>query len=166
MVGLSCISNSYTCFPLSKGSSLKKKLLLYYKSHNDISSDYHGQLIVPYTLARPLHSSSAKLLLEPKLSTNTYGDRAFSIFGQRLWNRLPNNVPIKCISIIYSSKIRPVLEYACPVWHGGITAEQSASLEHVQEHALRIAYPGVEYEEALKVAKLSKLCEKCKKSQW
>jgi len=32
------------------------------------------------------------------------------------------------------------LEYACPVWHTGLTATQSDTLESVQKRAMRIVY--------------------------
>ena len=45
---------------------------------------------------------------------------------------------------VYSSLIRPVVEYASPVWHSTITSEQSYMLEKEQSHVLRQIYgPGV-----------------------
>ena len=38
----------------------------------------------------------------------------------------------------YISVIRPVLEYACPVWHNSLTVEQTSKLELIQKRALRI----------------------------
>ena len=63
----------------------------------------------------------------------------------------------KDIVKIYSTKIRPVLEYASPVWHGGLTDEQSISIENIQKRALRIAYPDYDYDTAMDYAKLSSL---------
>ena len=40
----------------------------------------------------------------------------------------------------YQSVIRPVLEYACAVWHPGLTKEQTQSLENVQRRALQIIF--------------------------
>lgn len=42
--------------------------------------------------------------------------------------------------LFYISMIRSVLEYACPVWHTGLTAEQGHRLESVQKRALAIIY--------------------------
>ena len=50
---------------------------------------------------------------------------------------------------VYTCIIRPILEYACEVWHGGLTKGQSECLEHVQKRAVRIALPGTGYIEAL-----------------
>ena len=40
----------------------------------------------------------------------------------------------------YISVIRPVLEYAVPVWHHLLTKTQTNSIESVQKRALRIIY--------------------------
>ena len=36
--------------------------------------------------------------------------------------------------------IRPVLKYACPVWHSSLTAAQSRALQSIQWRAMRIIY--------------------------
>ncbi len=61
---------------------------------------------------------------------------------------------------IFVSLVRSVLEYACEVWHAGLTQEQSNVLEQVQRRALRIAYPHLDYERALSAAGLSRLSER------
>ena len=48
----------------------------------------------------------------------------------------------------YLAIVRPVLEYACQVWHPGLMQEQRVSIEKSQERALRIAFPGLSYEHA------------------
>ena len=40
----------------------------------------------------------------------------------------------------FISVVRPVMEYACRVWHTGLTAAQSDSLEFVQKRAMHIMY--------------------------
>jgi len=40
----------------------------------------------------------------------------------------------------YTTVVRPVLEYACPVWHSSLTVAQSDMLESLQKRALRIIY--------------------------
>ena len=42
--------------------------------------------------------------------------------------------------LFYTSVIRSVLEYAAPVWHSSLTAEQKDSLENVQKRAFLIIY--------------------------
>jgi hypothetical protein len=61
------------------------------------------------------------------------------------------------IVVVYSSIIRSVLEYACPVWHPGLTRQQSDELEAVQKRCLRIIYPSLTYDEALIISNLERL---------
>ncbi len=41
---------------------------------------------------------------------------------------------------VYCAKIRPIMEYACQVWHPGLTKEQSDSLETIQKRVLKTVY--------------------------
>ena len=59
-------------------------------------------------------------------------------------------VPPKDIVASFISVVRPILEYACQVWHPGLTIEQHDLLENIQARALKIAYPTHEYSQALK----------------
>ena len=58
---------------------------------------------------------------------------------------------------IYLSTVRPVLEYAVPVWQD-IPAYLSEAIERVQKRALNIIYPEAEsYAHALQLGKLDRL---------
>ena len=50
------------------------------------------------------------------------------------------------------------MEYACPVWHSGLTTSQSADIERVQRRCLKIIFPTLSYREALQISDLEKLC--------
>ena len=59
---------------------------------------------------------------------------------------------------VYTTYIRPILEYASPVWHTSITANQSKKLEFVQKRALKIIVGfDVHYSDALTLANLTTL---------
>ena len=58
---------------------------------------------------------------------------------------------------IYCGRIRSVLEYACQVWHPGLTMAQSQDLERIQVRALSIINPELSYWEALDKYKLTTL---------
>ena len=53
--------------------------------------------------------------------------------------------------------IRPILEYACPVWHAALTSGESHLLEQTQKRALNISYPDLPYIESLESAHLELL---------
>ena len=45
-----------------------------------------------------------------------------------------------------ASVIRPVIEYACPVWQSGLTIDQRGRLESIQRRALHIISGSLDYE--------------------
>ena len=61
-------------------------------------------------------------------------------------------VPACDIVYIYCSVVRCVLEYACAVWHSGLSNKLSKDIEHAQKRCLKIIYqyPTLSYSEALK----------------
>lgn len=58
---------------------------------------------------------------------------------------------------IYCSIIRSILEYCCPVWHPGITLQESSDIERVQKRCLKIIFPDVSYNTALVLTGLERL---------
>ena len=58
------------------------------------------------------------------------------------------NADTKTLSTVYTTVIRPVLEYACQVWHFNISGYLSDDIERVQRRALRIILPELSYTEA------------------
>ena len=67
------------------------------------------------------------------------------------------NIPAKDLLIFYLTCIRPVTEYACPVFHNALPAYLSAELEQLQKRAMRIICPFVPYRDALHQANLEAL---------
>ena len=67
------------------------------------------------------------------------------------------NIPAKDLLIFYLACIRPVMEYACPVFHNALPAYLSAELEQLQKRAMRIIFPFVPYRDALHQANLETL---------
>jgi hypothetical protein len=59
------------------------------------------------------------------------------------------NIGLKELLQFYKSCTRPVLEYACPVFHNSLTLYLSNDLESVQKRALKIILPHHNYENAL-----------------
>ena len=57
----------------------------------------------------------------------------------------------------YITVIRPVLEYACPVWHSSLTAAQIKILESLQQRAMKIIFPDKDYTLSLIFANIDTL---------
>ena len=64
------------------------------------------------------------------------------------------------LKAVYCSFIRPVLEYACPVWHTSLPKFLTDEFEHIQKRALKIIVPHFSYSESLIDLKLSTLEER------
>ena len=74
-----------------------KILLLMFKCHVQIAPSYLIDLTKPYIPGREgLRSSTQQLLDEGPKMQKIYGDRAFSMCGPKLWNKLPLELRQKC----------------------------------------------------------------------
>ena len=71
-------------------------------------------------------------------------------------------IGINDLLTVYSSFIRPLLEYACPVWHSALTQSQTNQIERVQKRSLRIilSYNYLSYSQALEITGLQSLHER------
>ena len=67
------------------------------------------------------------------------------------------NIPAKDPLIFYLICIRPVTEYACPMFRNALPAYLSAELEQLQKRAMRIIFPFAPYSDALHQANLETL---------
>ena len=67
---------------------------------------------------------------------------------------------------IYCSIVRSALEYASPVWHGGLSKAQSCDIERVQKRCLRIIFPLLSYKEALRISGLERLSARREKASY
>ena len=64
------------------------------------------------------------------------------------------NVPTKDLLTFYITCVRPVADYACPVFHNVLPAYMSAELEKLQKLAMHIIFPFMPYKVALVTASL------------
>jgi len=70
------------------------------------------------------------------------------------------------ISQLSISIFRSVLEYACLVWHPGLSKTQANEIERVQKRCLRIIYPEHTYTEALLISGLDTLQSRREINSW
>ena len=72
---------------------------------------------------------------------------------------VPFNLPRCDLITIYTGYIRPLLEYAAPVWHSALTRAQTNHIEKVQKRVLRLILGSQyqSYEVALNVTQLETL---------
>jgi len=63
-----------------------------------------------------------------------------------------------CVIVcVYTSIICSILEYACPVWHPGLTKTLSKDIECVQKRCLKLLFPALSYTESLRKCGLERL---------
>ena len=110
--------------------------------------------------------SSAKLLgvvVSDNLKWNAHVDSICKKAATRLYflKQLKRaKVPPKDMLLFYTTCIRPVLEYACPVFHNSLPQYQSNEMERLQKRALRIIQPDLSYAEALVALHITSLYER------
>ena len=101
------------------------------------------------------------LHLDASLSWTTHINTIISKASKRLYflKQLKRaGVPPHQLLHFYTAVIRPVLEYASPVWHHSITRAQSYQLESIQKRAVHITFSdtrGMSYPNVLFVANLN-----------
>ena len=115
----------------------------------------------------PLDRVDCVTLLGVKLSSNLTWNNHIEHIIKKSQSKLyflnllrRSKVAPKDIIQIFQSRIRPILEYAAPVWHGGLTQELSDNMEDLQKRACKIALPDMSYEEALTHLSLKPLDER------
>ena len=106
------------------------------------------------------------LYLNNKLNWDTHVKETYTKAAKRLYllvqlRRAGLNQIDMCR--YYVACISSVLEYACQVFHGGLTKEQSEMLESIQKRAVRIISPGLSYSDALVFLNLQSLSERRQK---
>ena len=108
-------------------------------------------------------ATSAKLLgvhINNKLTWDTNTDAITRKANQRVYFVVMlkrAGAPPEAICKFYTSVIRPLLEYACPVWHTSLTQSDCNRLESVQRRVMKIIHPDSSYSDALRMCRLQHL---------
>lgn len=88
---ITCILQELHWLPITQ-RCIYKVMLLVFKCLNGIGPEYLKNKLVEYIPSRTLRSAESNLLVVPKTRCSTIGDRAFSVFAPRMWNRLPLSI--------------------------------------------------------------------------
>ena len=117
--------------------------------------------------------SKSKLLVRKAVRSGSFGQpqvqRAYRIYMKKAATRLyflkqlkRAKVPPNDMLLFYTTCIRPVLEYPCPVFHHSLPQYQSNEMERLQKRTLRITQPDLSYAEALVALDITSLYERRK----
>ena len=102
------------------------------------------------------------IILQSDLKWNGYVSSMLAKANRRIYMlKLLKNfqLPWKDLLTVYTGYVRPLVEYAVPAWHPGLTNHQSAQIERIQKRALRIVLGAryETYENALQITQLNSL---------
>ena len=115
------------------------------------------------TIERVTSYKTLGIILTNDLSWNNHVDYILKKASKKLYSlRMLYRARVEPTKIlkVYLTTIRPVVEYAVPVWQA-IPDYLSNALESVQKRALRIIFPKAEtYAEALRLAEIKTLAER------
>ncbi|KAI8490273.1 hypothetical protein Bbelb_320110 [Branchiostoma belcheri] len=105
---------------------------------------------------------SQHVSLELSCSTTEHVTTVVGRGSKRLYvlrNLKKHGLETSDLILIFIGFVRPVLEYACVLWHPGLTRELSLKIERVQKRALRtiLGNDYTDYQSALNLTGLSRL---------
>ena len=83
-----------------------KVLLFVYKARNNLAPPYLSSLLSSSTSGRSLRSSTRNELIIPRSHKCSMGDRAFSIYGPKLWKTLPEDIKDSPSLSIFKTKLK------------------------------------------------------------
>lgn len=123
----------------------------------DFAKEKHDFLPLTINNVGIERTKSARILglfVQDNLKWNEHVNHIVKKAGKRLYMLRVlkrSNADINTLITVYCVIIRPILEYACQVWHFNITEYLSEDIEKVQKRALRIVLPLATYSEACRV---------------
>ena len=117
--------------------------------HNDmkINSDKSKEMLISFMQDPDLRSTVPRLIIDGNEIENIVAKAGKRVY--MLYQLKRAGIGQHDLVTIYVSVIRPVLEYACPVWHTNLNKHLTKSIETVQKRALKCIYPGNEYTDIL-----------------
>ncbi|KAK2188935.1 hypothetical protein NP493_119g04018 [Ridgeia piscesae] len=110
------------------------------------------------------HAKLLGVTISQDLTWNKHVDNIVKKAGKRLYllyQLKRAGITQKDLVSVYVSVVRPVLEYACPVWHTNLPQYLSDNIEVIQKRALKCIFPGLGYAEILRRVNLAGYVE-CK----
>ena len=123
-----------------KINSEKSKEMIISFLHGDLGNEVPNILIDGKVVERVDHVKLLGITLPNDLTWKRHVDNIVKKAGKRIY-------------MLYQLKragvnqavVRPVVEYACPVWHTNLPIYLSDNIEMIQKRAVRAIFPGMSY---------------------
>ena len=117
------------------------------------------------------HAKQVGVTISHDLAWNKHVENIVKKAGKRLYMMYQlkrAGISQSDLVTVYLSVVRPLLEYACPVWHTNLQQYLSDDIETIQKRALRCIFRGARYAEILSNVGLQTLKDRrdciCKKN--
>ncbi len=137
-----------------------KEMIINFSRNYSLTSGIQSVTIGEQVLERVEHAKMLGVTISNNLTWSKHVDNIVSKAGKRvymLYQLKRAGISQLDLVTIYVSVIRPVLEYACPVWSTNVPKYLSDAIEMIQKRVLRSMYPGLHYDDILVLVSLQSL---------
>ena len=153
-----------------ENNSEKSKEMISSYAHSNLGNEVPNILIEGNVVERVDHVKLLGITLSNDLTWKRHVDNIVKKAGKRmymLYQLKRAGVNQADLVTIHISVVRPVVEYACPVWHTNLSIYLSDNIEMIQKRAVRAIFPDMSYVDIINHINLSTLKERrdylCKK---
>ena len=129
-----------------------KEMIISYARDGNFRNQVPNITIENNIIEQVEHVKLLGVTLSNDLTWNRHIDNIVKKAGKRvymLYQLKRAGVAQSDLVTVYISVVRPVLEYACPVWHTNLPKYLSENIEIVQKRALKAIFPGESYSDIL-----------------
>ena len=137
-----------------------KEMIIDFSRNYSLTSGIQSVTIGEQVLERVEHANMLGVTISNNLTWSKHVDNIVSKAGKRvymLYQLKRAGISQNDLVKIYVSSIRPVLEYACPVWSTSLPKYLSDAIEMIQKRVLRSIHPGLHYDDILVLVGLQSL---------
>ena len=137
-----------------------KEMFIDFSRNYSLTSGIQSVTIGEQVLERVEHAKMLGVTISNNLTWSKHVDNIVSKAGKRvymLYQLKRAGISQNDLVKIYVSIIRPVLEYACPVWSTSLPKYLSDAIEMIQKRVLRSIHPGLHYDDILVLTGLQSL---------
>ena len=144
-------------------NSEKSKEMIISYGHGNLGNEVPNILIEGNVDERVDHVKLLGITLSNDLIRKRHVDNIVKNAGKRMYMlyqlKRPGVNQVDLVTV-YISVVRPVVEYACPVWHTNLPIYLSDNIEMIQKRAMSTIFPGMSYVDILNHINLPTLKER------
>jgi len=141
-------------------ASKTKEMLICFSKNPVFNNSIPNIVIDDACIERVNHAKVLGVTISDDLTWNKHVENIISKAGKRmymLYQLKRSGISQTDLLKVYVSVIRPVMEYACPVWHTCLPSYLSDNIESIQKRALKSIFPGHDYDTCIEMSGLVSL---------